>query len=63
MPKKRNPFSWNEAIQKLTEEKVSVQPIQPQIIRVDLTLEEIGKLKDGQVVQTHLPWLQIGRRG
>jgi len=32
-----------------------------QLVRVDLTMEEIERLKDDYVIQTHLPWLQIGR--
>jgi flagellar motor switch protein FliM len=59
MPKKSNPFSWNETIQKLTSDEFSVQPIQHEIIRVDLTMEEIERLRNGEVIQTHLPWLQI----
>ena len=33
-----------------------------ELIRINLTMEEIERLRDGEVIQTHLPWVQVGRR-
>ncbi|MFA7675700.1 MAG: hypothetical protein WCY38_06500 [Endomicrobiia bacterium] len=61
---KTKKFIKNASIEELTErlEEYGIEFENYQMIRVDLTMKEIEKLRDGEVVQTQYPWLQIGRR-
>ena len=60
---KTKKFIKNASIEELTErlEEYGIEFENYQMIRVDLTMKEIEKLRDGEVVQTQYPWLQIGR--
>lgn len=59
--KHENPFAWNEAIQELTKIKIEDEP-KRELIRIDLTEDEINRLIQGDIIQTQYPWLLIGKK-
>lgn len=58
MKKDKDSFAWNKTIQELAK----VNEPQKDTIRVGLSIDEINRILQGEVIQTQYPWLQISRR-